>query len=80
MIVFMPAIYEEDGYRFVIYFNDHEPAHVHVFKAGGTAKININPVGVVSFQDMSQKQIKRAEQITNEQQVYFREKWDEFYN
>lgn len=32
----MPTIHSEDGFRFVIYFNDHAPAHVHAFKSGET--------------------------------------------
>ena len=27
------------GYRFVIFVNDHSPPHVHVFGAGGEARI-----------------------------------------
>ena len=34
------------GFRFVIFVNDHSPAHVHVFGADGEAKIMLDgPAG-----------------------------------
>jgi hypothetical protein len=35
----MPVEWEEDGFRFYIYFNDHNPSHVHVKRAGGEVVI-----------------------------------------
>ncbi|NJN61100.1 MAG: DUF4160 domain-containing protein [Coleofasciculaceae cyanobacterium RL_1_1] len=35
----MPTILRQDGFAVRLYFNDHDPPHVHVFKAGGQAKI-----------------------------------------
>jgi len=37
----MPTGHRAYGLRFVIYVNDHPPAHVHVLGAGGEAKINL---------------------------------------
>lgn len=37
----MPTIHQERGFRFIIYFDDHEPAHVHVWHAGVVARIDI---------------------------------------
>ncbi|NNC30697.1 DUF4160 domain-containing protein [Longimicrobium terrae] len=31
----MPVVLREDGWKFVIYPNDHPPPHVHVRRAGG---------------------------------------------
>jgi hypothetical protein len=30
----MPQVLEQDGFRVMIYPNDHRPAHVHVYKSG----------------------------------------------
>ncbi|UFP93544.1 DUF4160 domain-containing protein [Gloeobacter morelensis] len=38
----MPTILQVDGFQGVIYFNDHEPAHVHVFKADGEMRVKID--------------------------------------
>jgi hypothetical protein len=35
----MPKIWEQDGFHFYVYYNDHDPSHVHVKKAGGEAVI-----------------------------------------
>jgi hypothetical protein len=38
----MPTVLRKDGFEFMIYTDDHEPAHVHVFKGEGKAKIIIS--------------------------------------
>lgn len=37
----MVTVHRFDGLRFVIYSNDHDPAHVHVLRAGSEAKIQL---------------------------------------
>ena len=44
----MPTAHYENGFRFVIFFNDHGPAHIHVFGPDGEAKITLEgPEGLV---------------------------------
>jgi hypothetical protein len=38
----MPRVWEEDGFRFYVYYNDHTPAHVHAQKAEGEAIIYLS--------------------------------------
>ena len=38
----MPTIMFVGGYRFVVYPNDHRPAHVHVIGAGNEALFYLN--------------------------------------
>ena len=40
----MVTVHRAYGYRFVIFTNDHSPAHVHVVGAGGEAKIALDPM------------------------------------
>ena len=35
----MVTVHRAHGFRFVIFPNDHNPPHVHVFGQGGEAKI-----------------------------------------
>ncbi|HEV2362797.1 MAG TPA: DUF4160 domain-containing protein [Caulobacteraceae bacterium] len=35
----MPTVHRAEGMRFVIFVNDHWPAHVHAIKGSGEAKI-----------------------------------------
>ena len=37
----MPTIIKEDGFRIVIWPNDHLPPHVHVFKGNAEVKIEL---------------------------------------
>jgi len=37
----MVTVHRAFGFRFMIFSNDHEPAHVHVFGQGGEAKLNL---------------------------------------
>ena len=42
----MPTIFRENGYRFFFYSNEgdpREPAHVHVQKGSGEAKVWLEP-------------------------------------
>ena len=33
----MPKIFEQDGFLFFFYMNEHEPVHVHVMRQGKKA-------------------------------------------
>ncbi len=37
----MPMILRSNGFLFVIYPNDHEPPHVHIFRAGAELIIDL---------------------------------------
>jgi len=37
----MPAIYRAEGFRFVIWPDDHNPPHIHIFKAGAGLIIDL---------------------------------------
>lgn len=40
----MPTVLRVDRFEVVIRTDDHEPPHVHVFRAGGQVKIWLEPV------------------------------------
>jgi Domain of unknown function (DUF4160) len=43
----MVTVHRAHGFRFVIFSNDHSPAHVHVLGQGGEAKIVLEgPEGI----------------------------------
>lgn len=65
-----------------MYFNDHDPPHVHVFKAGGQAKIELSSLedpSLLLVQGMSAKDAKTAIAIVKQHQVELLAKWEEFY-
>lgn len=78
----MVTIYRAHGLRIIIFTDDHEPAHVHVF-GDGQAKINlIGPGGspaLVWAEDMKANDLRRAVQLVNDQRELFLAKWREIH-
>ena len=78
----MVTVYRADGLRFVIFVNDHSPAHVHVF-GDGEVKIDLKgPHGrprLVWADRMSKADIRRAMQIVEARQDELSARWDEFH-
>jgi hypothetical protein len=63
----MPTIIKKDGFRIVIYPNDHIPSHVHVFKNSGEVRIDLGSLeplitpGLMSvIGEISDKDIAKA--------------------
>ncbi len=68
--------------RFVIFTDDHEPAHVHVF-GDGTAKINLaSEAGapeLVHSDGMKAGDLLKVMRIVAAQQAYLLERWRELH-
>lgn len=66
----------------VIFVNDHEPAHVHVFGAGH-AKINLagrdGAPELVWAEGMTRGDVRRAMKIVIEQRDHLLAKWEEIH-
>ena len=63
----MPTIITANGYRIVIYPNDHAPPHVHVHHADGMARVSIEPVPrLLSVHGLSAIQARRARALVIE--------------
>lgn len=66
-----------------MYFDDHDPSHVHAFKSGGQTKIALGSLEVlpslILIQGMSAKDAKRAIELVTENQVKLLEKWEELH-
>ena len=60
----MPTVHRAHGLRFVIFTDDHEPAHVHAIGAGGEAKIDLGvgdrPPRLVWVKGLSNGLVRRA--------------------
>jgi hypothetical protein len=60
----MPTIHRAHGLRFVIYLNDHEPAHIHAVGPGGGARIDLGAAGgapaVVWVRGLDRSDVRRA--------------------
>lgn len=74
----MVTICRDDGLRVVIFADDHEPAHVHVFGDGHT---KINLIGsngtpeLVWTEGAKRSEVRRAMRLVNERQESFVALW-----
>lgn len=78
----MVTIHRAHGLRIVIFSDDHEPAHVHVF-GDGHAKINLAGGGgapeLVWAADMKRNEVRRAMAIVTEHREAFLARWRDIH-
>ena len=69
--------------RFIIFVDDHAPAHVHVF-GDGHAKVNLigadGAPQIVTIEGMKRGDVRHAMQIIVEQQHYLLSRWREIHD
>ncbi|WP_288430771.1 DUF4160 domain-containing protein [uncultured Agrobacterium sp.] len=64
--------------RFVIYTADHEPPHAHVYGVG-EARIDIVELSVITQGAMSDRDVRRALVVIEENQTLFLETWRKYH-
>ena len=78
----MVTVLRAYGLRVVIFANDHQPAHVHVF-GDGEVKISLRGAGrapeLVWADAMSRGEVRRALRIVAEQQAFLLARWEEIH-
>lgn len=79
----MPTILNLNGFRFIIWPADHEPAHVHVFRGNGEAKIWLGgkeqKPSLARIDGMTRQEIRKAWEMTAENQVLLLESWERIH-
>lgn len=74
----MVTLLRQNGMRFVIYTADHEPPHVHVY-GEGEARIDIHRLTVITQGGMSDRDVRRAVAVIEENQQMFTEAWRRYH-
>lgn len=78
----MVTVHREAGLRFVIFVDDHEPAHVHVV-GDGNAKIDLASADgkpeLVRNDGLKAGDLRKALSIVAERQTMLLEKWSEIH-
>jgi predicted HAD superfamily Cof-like phosphohydrolase len=74
----MVTVLRKHGLRFVIYTADHEPAHVHVY-GDGEARIDILTLKVLTQGGLSDRDVRRAALIVEENRQLFMETWRKYH-
>ena len=74
----MITVLQTAGMRFVIYTNDHEPAHVHVY-GDGEARIDIIKIAVISARGMNKRDVARALNVVLAHRETLLKKWHDIH-
>ena len=78
----MVTVLRAQGLRVVIYLNDHDPAHVHVF-GDGEAKINLLGAGgspeLIWADGMSRGEVRRALRTVTDEQTALLARWEDIH-
>lgn len=76
----MPTLFIINGLRFFFYAFDHEPIHVHVEGADGSAKYSLEPeIALIENKGLKKRQLNEAEKAIRENQAVIKERWAEFH-
>lgn len=77
----MPKVFEQDGYRFFFYSNEHLPIHVHVRHGSGEAVFNVDPeIELRESYGMKVGELSKAQQLAEQNQTRIIEAWNEYFN
>jgi hypothetical protein len=76
----MPTLLWIEGFRFYFFSDERqEPPHVHVRKGDSVAKLWLRPVDLAFARGFNRVEIRRVRELTLEHQVFFVERWDEYF-
>ena len=77
----MPTALDREGFKYFFYSNEHMPEHVHVKNGSGKARFDISDgVQLVEPKGMKLQELKRAQEIAEEEIVLLRERWHEYFD
>lgn len=79
----MPTVLRQDGFDVMIYVDDHPPAHVHVFKAGGQLIMNLGdentPPSIRRVKGMAKREARKAVVVVEDNQEALLGSWREIH-
>ncbi|WP_269539319.1 DUF4160 domain-containing protein [Cerasicoccus fimbriatus] len=74
----MPRVFEQDGFLFFFYSNDHHPIHVHVRYGDGEAVFIIaDEVTLRESVGLKVKELSKAEKLASDNKSLIVQKWNE---
>ena len=78
METIVPKVFEQDGYKFFFYSNEHRPIHVHVRYGGGEAVFDVEEViELRESQNMKMSELRKAQKLAQKNRNLILEKWHE---
>lgn len=80
LMIMSPTVYEAKNLRFMIYFKDHNPPHVHVKGPAAEAVFNLGTCECKKNTGFSAQAISRISKIVREKKQAFLEAWNDYQN
>ena len=71
----MPTVLRIDGLRFMIYPNDHPPAHVHVIGPGWVIVVNLLGLEIREVMGCSEQEARRVLRLASENRAELLVAW-----
>lgn len=75
----MPTIFIEGGFRFMIYLDDHPPAHVHAIGADCMIRVALEPLAVLSSVGAKASDVRRAMEIAERRREELVAAWRKYH-
>ena len=76
----MPTVLRIEGYRLYFYSHEpNEPPHVHIDKAGSSAKAWLHPVGLARSVGFRPKEISAILKMVRENRAQLLEAWHGYF-
>jgi hypothetical protein len=75
----MGTVHRESGFTFHIWSEDHEPPHVHAWKAGAEVVVLLDPVSVREVERMKPKAVAQAVSIVVVHRAKMLKYWREIH-
>jgi uncharacterized protein DUF4160 len=74
----VPKIFEQDGYRFFFYSNEHRPIHVHIRYGSGEAVFDVEDgVELRESLGLKMQELARAQELAESHRQLIIDKWHE---
>jgi hypothetical protein len=74
------TVLRRDGFRVMVFTNDHAPPHVHVFKAGTEVVIELAPLAIRDNYRMSKSDVRAVFAIVAENREQLLEAWRQIHD
>lgn len=72
----MPTVLRHNGFDVMIYTRDHEPKHVHVFRAGTEVEIYLHDFSIKAIHAMKRKDVNMAVELVKQHREYLLSEWE----
>ena len=75
----VPTILRSGPYRFHFYSHEHEPPHVHIASADGTAVVRLAPVVIKRAIGYTRRQVTEIEEMVIRHEAEFLRRWHDYF-